>query len=207
MTSSYLSVMDKGAFPQLADVDLLYLDGPYVYAEYAEGAQAHLSLIPPQNYGPPERCYAEIETDHPGFVVHSFGAGQGIYLPWLPGALFHRQGYPNTTWFIADLLENVAGLTPIGGNLSPMVESTHFGSKTGAYDLLHLVNGSGHFGASFFAPVPMHGLRLELPLARRPTAVRSLVHGKDYDHQWQGGTLTVTVPLLELFDAVRIEFS
>lgn len=206
MTSSYFRVTDKTAFPRLVHVDLLYLDGAYVYADYAESATPHLALVPPQNYGPPERCYAEHESDHPGFVVNAYGDGRAIYLPWRPGALFHRQGHPNTTWFIADLLENVAGLTPIGGNLSPMVEATHFGKVDGAYDLLHLVNGSGHFGTSFFPPVTMHDLRVDLPLARRPAAVHSLVHGKAYDHDWQGGTLTVQVPALDLFDAVRIEF-
>jgi hypothetical protein len=137
-------------------------------------------------------------------VVHPFGAGRAIYLPWRPGALFHRQGHLNTTWFIADLLAQVAGLSLVGGNLSPMVEVTHFASPDGDSDLVHLVNGSGHFGTSFFAPIPMHDLRVELACAQAPSAVHSLVQDADYDHTWQAGRLTIHVPRVDLFEAIRI---
>lgn len=204
MTSSYFRVTDKTRFPSLNDTDLLYMDGAYVYADYTEDTETGLRLIPPQAYGPPERCYPTVETDHPGYVVHPFGAGRAVYLPWRPGALFHRQGHLNTTWFIADLLAQVAGIPPVGGNLSPMVEVTHFASLDGDYDLVHLVNGSGHFGTSFFAPIPMHDLRVELALAQEPSAVHGLVQNAAYDYTWQDGRLTIHVPRVDLFEAIRI---
>jgi hypothetical protein len=205
MTSSYFKVLNKSRFPRLVDVDLIYMDGPYVYADYAEAAEPFLGLIPPHAYGPPERCYYTQETAHPGYVVHSFGAGKAIYLPWRPGALFHRQGYPNTTWFIADLLEEVAGVARVGGNLSPMVEVTHFESTDRGYGLVHLVNASGHFGTSFFEPVTMHALQVEIAYPEKPATVRSLVHDAEYDHEWRQNRLTIHVPRLELFDAIQIQ--
>src|SRR5690606_38109572 len=113
---------DKEGFPRMAESDLVYVDGFYVYADYVEGAQPRMKLVPPQPFGPPERTYSHLPlTDHPGFVVNRHGEGKAIYVPWLPGALFHRQGYPNTSEFMADLLEHVAQIEPVGGNLSPMV--------------------------------------------------------------------------------------
>lgn len=200
--SSYVKVTNKTNFPRLAEIDLLYLDGPYVYADYAVTAQPHLNLIPPHMFGPPERCYYTQVTEHPGYVLNQHGKGKGIYLPWLPGALFYRQGYTNTSEFIADLLEHVAGIAPVGGNLSPMVEVTHFGGD--GFDLVHLVNGSGHFGVSFYAPVTMHELTVRLAYDHEPMSVRGLVSGVDHSYTWADGQLTIQVPRLAVFEALRI---
>lgn len=205
MRSAYFTLANKARFPRFADTDLLYSGDLYIYANYSDTAKPNLQLIPPHPFGPPERCYYTQVTDWPGFVDHAYGQGQAIYLPWLPGALFHRQGYPNTTDFIADLLEQVAGLAPVGGNLSPMVEVTRFASRADDFELVHLVNGSGHFGNSFFAPVPMTDLEVVISHDREPASVKSLVYDHPYNYTWQAGQLTIRIPKLELFDAVRIE--
>lgn len=204
MRSAYFKLEDKGSFPHFAAIDLLYSGDLYIYASYAASATLQLKLVAPHAFGPPERCYYTQVTDRPGYVVNQHRQGQAIYLPWLPGTLFHRQGYPNTTDFIADLLEKVAGLAPVKGNLSPMVEVTHFTRTDGAHDLVHLINGSGHFGNSFFAPVPMRDLQVTVYCERQPQAVKSLVHDQDYAYQWQEGELTITIPRLDLFDAIQL---
>jgi hypothetical protein len=203
--SCYFKLIDKSNFPHMTESDLVYLDGPYIDAEYEAGAEAHLKLIPPHMFGPPERCYYTEVSDDPGYVVNQWGKGKAIYLPWLPGTLFHRQGYPNTSDFAGDLLAQVAGLAPLGGNLSPMVEATHFHNANEGFDLVHLVNTSGHFGVSFFAPVTMHDVTVSFPYPHAPKTVRGLVGGASYHHQWEAGRLTVRVPRLEKFEAIRIE--
>ncbi|MCC6455584.1 MAG: beta-galactosidase trimerization domain-containing protein [Caldilineaceae bacterium] len=203
--SCYLKFKDKSDFPHMAESDLLYLDGPYIDAEYAGDTEQFMNLIPPHMFGPPERCYYTEVSDAPGYVVHAHGKGKAIYLPWLPGALFHRQGYPNTSDFIGDLVAHVAGIVPVGGNLSPMVEVTHFHNANEGFDLVHLVNTSGHFGVSFFAPLPMSDLEVTVAYPQRPQRVRGLVSGAGYAHEWADGWLTVQVPRLEKFEAVRVE--
>lgn len=206
LRASYIQVDDKQDFPRLAESDLLYVDGPYLYATYAEGAELRLKLLPPQPFGPPERTYSHLPlTDHPGFVVNRHGAGKAIFVPWLPGTLFHRQGYPNTSEFLADLLEQVAGAARVEGNLSPMVEVTHFRNQEQAFDLVHLVNISGHFGVSFFAPVPMQEVEVVIAYPQQPASVTSLLTGEARPHRWADGQLSVQVPRLELFEALRIE--
>ena len=205
MTSSYFKFESKDGFPRFEDVDLLYLDGPYVYADYEAGVERHLHLIPPHNFGPPERCYYELETEEPGLLVNHYSKGKAIYIPWLPGALFHRQGYPNTSEFIADVLEQIGGLTPVGGNLSPMVEVTRFAQKDGGFELIHLLNGSGHFGVSFFESVTMTDLEVVFECARKPGKVWSLVSQGEVELTWHDGRLTIRIPSLGLFDAIRVE--
>jgi hypothetical protein len=169
-------------------------------------------LVPPHNYGPPERCYYETVVDRPGFVIHPFGRGRAIHVPWLPGQLFHRQGHTNTIDFAADLIEHVAGVAPVGGNLSPMVEVTLLESRASGTQLLHLVNGSGHFGTTFYAPVSMSDLVVSLPpglasrrgCAVRPSSVTSLVTGEPVAFVFEEGALSITVPKLDLFEALQI---
>lgn len=204
MRSAYLKIADKQGFARFDDVDLLYIGDLYIYAAYQQNATERLQLIPPHAFGPPERCYYTQVTDRPGLIVHPHGRGRAIHIPWLPGALFHRQGYTNTTDFVADVLENIAGIAPVGGTLSPMVEVTHFADRDGTYDLVHLVNGSGHFGVSFFEPIPMMEQTVSIAYPRAPQQVESLVHGQPYDYTWQDNRLTIQVPRLSLFDAIRV---
>ena len=189
----------------VADGGTLIAVGLYVYAEYAPEATQRLKLIPPHKFGPPERTYYEVVTEQPGFVVHPFGQGKAIYIPWLPGTLFHRQGHTNTIDFAADLLENVAAIAPLGGNLSPMVEVTVFEKADGSTQLLHLVNTSGHFGVTFYEPVPVHNAQVILPWESEPESVVSLVTGQAVPFSVSDGALTITVPRLDLFEAIQIK--
>ena len=202
--SSYFKLDDKQGFARFADTELIYMDGPYVEAQYAPAARKRLKLIPPHHFGPPERCYYTVVTDDPGFIVHPYGQGKAIHVPWMPGALFHRQGYTNTMDFAADLLESIAGLRPLGGNLPPMVEVTLHEQQDGGAQLLHLVNATGHFGNSFFAPVTMSDLTIVVPYSRRPESVRSLVRRQPCDHGWSDDRLTIHVRQLELIEAIEI---
>ena len=184
---------------------MVYMDSPYIYARYAEGAKQHMQLIPPHNYGPPERCYYDLTTDFPGFIVHPYGEGIGLYVPWSPGALFHRQGHVNTADFCVDLLQGIAGIAPVAGNLSPMVEVTRFESDDGAYQLIHLVNGSGHFGNSFYPPVAVKDCQIQVDCQRTPRAVTGLRRGELLPYTVSNGKLSIHVPELGLFEAIKID--
>jgi len=204
MRSSYLLIEDKTELPSMADIDLVYLDGIYAYGDYAASVDQRLKLVPPHNFGPPERCYYNVVTDHPGYTLNNSGEGRALYIPWTPGQLFYQQGHTNTSVWIGDLLQHVLGLGPVGGNLSPMVEVTRFDQVGRGSELVHLVNASGHYGNSYFAPVRMTGLRVELPAEQLPRSVHSLVTDTDYDASLADGILTIDVPELGLFDAIKV---
>jgi len=212
LNSGYLKLDDKTGFPRFVVTDLIYLDAPYIYCRYAPEAIRRFKLVPPHNFGPPERCYYGQPSgwsgvvDRPGFVIHPYGKGQAIYIPWLPGTLFHRQGHTNTADFVADLLEHVAGVAPVSGDLSPMVEVTLLKSNVDGSLLVHLVNSSGHFGTTFYAPVPMHDVLVEIPCTAEPSQVTSLVTGKAIPSQFVDGALSMRVPRLELLEALQIVF-
>ena len=70
--------------------------------------------------------------------------------------------------------------------------------------LVHLVNGSGHFGVSFYEPVKMVDLEIELPSTKSPKSVRSLVSGETCAYSWSDDLLTIQIPQLSLFEAIEI---
>jgi hypothetical protein len=204
MRAAYLKVDDKEQFSRFPETDLIYIYGPYVFAAYGEKVQKRFQLIPPHHFGPPERCYWTIVTENPGFTINAFGKGKGIYIPWYPGALYHRQGHTNTLDFAADLIEHVVGVTPVKGNLSPMVEVTLFEKKDGSAQYLHLVNTSGHFGVTYFAPLPIRDLEVSLAYGGSPKAAKSLVTGRDCPCSAADGILTIKIEKLEHFEAIMI---
>jgi hypothetical protein len=143
-------------------------------------------------------------TGEPGLVVHPFGEGRALYVPWLSGTLVYRHGHPNTSAFVADVLEHHAGLEPLAGTVSPMVEMTLLERDDGALRLLHLVNGSGHFGNRYEAPVPMRDLEITIPFDGEPSAITCLVSGRRCEWSSRADRLTVQVPELGTFEAVKI---
>jgi hypothetical protein len=201
---AYLEIVDHSEFPRLADTSLVYLDGSYLDAEYRAGAQHLLRLIPPGPFGPPERCVLPEPTGQPGLVLHAFGSGRAVNVPWSCGSLVDRHGHPNTSSFLADVLQQHAGLDPVGGTLPPSVEVTLLEHAGAGVHLLHLVNGSGHRGIGCDAPVTMRELDVVVPYEGEPSSVTGLVGGRDLEWHVADGKLTVHVPELGLFEAVRI---
>lgn len=208
MRSALLDVDDKTRFPSMADRDLLYFGDVFIFADFDDNTSGLLKLIPPHNYGPPERCYWGIETDIPGLLEHRHGEGRTVYLPWLPGGLYYREGHDNTPVFIHDVLSNVMGVLRVEGQLSPMVEVSMAIPPDASFALLQLVNGSGHSGNSFFEPVMMRDITIEVPLDREPKQARCMAKNAPVaaEYRAEEKRATVRIPELKFFEAVKFSF-
>jgi len=127
-------------------------------------------------------------------------------VPWLCGTLVHRHGHENTVAFAADVLEHHAGIEPLGGNLPPMVEATLLERADGTASLLHLINHSGRAGSRYVSPLAIRDLEVVLPLRTDPAAVTGLVSGRPCEWSSSGGQLSIRVPELGLFEALKISY-
>ncbi len=206
MKASYLKIESKETFPRSSKTDLIYMKDNYMVAEYEETARKYMRLIPPFMFGPPERCYYTVVTEEPGFTVNPYGKGRGVYIPWCPGEIFCEDGHNNTIDFIGDLLDAVLGIKAVGGNLSRMVEITLLKKKDEASMVLHLINGSGFYGNTYYEPVTMEGIQVTLPVRVVPRAVKSLVKEIEYDFIHKDDSLLINVGKLETFDAIKISY-
>lgn len=205
--SAYFDIgQSKEQFPRFQDTEWIYLHDVYCYAQYKAGVRQSMRFIPPHRHSPPEDAYPTNITDYPAFTVNEFGAGRGVYVPWKPGADYYHYGFPHMGNFMADLLEHVLGVDRVTGNLPEVVEVEHTVRRDGTVDYVHLINYTGHSLKSYFAPVPLYDLSVEVPWKKEPPkTVFSMTAGKSVPFTFEDGRLRLTVDRLDLFEAIRLE--
>lgn len=198
---------DLAAFPSLRESRLVYFGETFFRESCRPGARGYLRLIPPHPYGPPERCYYTEVTDVPGAWEYPYGKGRGIRIPWNCAGRYYTDGYANTFRFMRDLLVHMAGAyTAEDGPFTPMVAVTAGMARDGRCALIQLVNHTGHFGTSYFEPVPVGDIRLRISLPRRPALVLSGTKNTQVPFDWQQGTLRVKADLQGFFESLLVRF-
>ena len=197
-------VAAEGAYIELSDKDKdvlpeLSCRGPVPmgkgYNSYTRLTAGELCrIMPPQSFGPPEVCYCNEEpTGLYGLLVNDHGKGKAVYLPWNPGSLYYSEGYDIWMEFCCSVLLDVIGVSQVSRSLSPMVEVTL--GKAGDMAVVHLVNGIGHFGTSFFDPVPVDA-EFEIPWNRESASIENLDAAGNVEFCIRDGKLRVKVPEL-----------
>ena len=93
---------------------------------------------------------------------------------------------------MADLLEHVLGIERVTGNLPEMVEAAHTVRRDGSVDYVHLINYTGCSLKSYFPPVPIRDLVVELPWRKAiPRTVYSMTGEKDVRFEAGEGKLRI----------------
>lgn len=219
LMSSVFEVREEetGTFTRCAEAPYIAPGASLVMAEFAEPTTKYLHLIPEHPFGPPERCYYTETVDQPGVTLHPYGHGRGIYIPWLAGSFYFREGYRNTLNFLQDVLFSLCGLPELAPGLTPMVELVICRKEN--QTVIQLVNGTGCFANSYFEPVPVRDIRLLLPdaqgsggegipaaMASSQTAAASILAlngGRAGMRQTERG-LEITLDRLDEFEAIVI---
>ena len=131
-------------------------------------------MVPEQPAGPPELCYPTGKTDIPGLYRNTYGKGTAVFVPFMAGYFYRKEGYENTFLFLKDVFIHAAGIKPIAEDLTPMCEVTVM--KKPGLRLIQLVNTSGCLGNHFFEPVELKDIRLRADVKGKK--VRTLNGGK-----------------------------
>lgn len=203
---AYFEISQQNRVNNLENTDLVAVDGNYLYAEYPAQSTRFMKLLPPQPFGPPERCYPLYPaSDYPAFVANRYGQGQVIYIPWNPGRLFHRQGYKNTFDFLTDVFEQVCQMKPVAGNIPPTVEVTLLVDHKDQSRTLHFVNNNGHFGNSFYHPSAISNIKCSIIVQKDAVdSVTSLISGKLVEYSFSQHKLTLAIDRIDCFEALLI---
>lgn len=170
---TYISVgEDELDFPQTR---LIHVDGQYFHASAASGAERLLTLMPVQDYGPPELCFPKtVDSDDPGVLVRRAGAGRTVYLPWLPEWLYFRDGLPEHRSLILQLIA-LGASPPAKLHGAGPIEMTVRAKPSGEI-VVHLVNYAGQRNSAYEEPPAISGLRLGVPGA---AGGKALVAGQE----------------------------
>lgn len=191
---------DEEALPLCAEKELGYVvpGESLVVSEITDPDRTEtlLNLIPEQLYGPPEVCYPKETSTIPGVIVTGFGKGRGIYIPWMAGTFYYEQGHYNTLAFLRDILLRLGGAKDLAPECTPMCEITVM-QRDGAR-LIQLVNTTGCFSNSFFDPVPIRNLSLDIDAAGKKVTA------------YNGGTAVaegnkIVLDCLSSYEAILIE--
>lgn len=155
-------------------------------------------------YGPPEKCYGNEDTGHPGRVSWQAASGGTVtVLPWLPGTVLREVGLTA----VGDAL--AAQVTATGGEhlrwrttLPAHVRLVPGHSARGP--LLHLLNRSGERPQRFVDPAPASPAELEIPCAAKPREVRALVADQELEWSWTAGVLHLRTPRIDVFEVIAV---
>lgn len=198
-----LSGADWKQFPDFVDRGSTVLGKTHFRCEYLPQTEKWGNLLPPQRFGPPEVCHATEEpTGLPAVTAVACGAGKQVHIPWYPGSAYYQDGYDNSLLFMKDVLLHICGCRSIGLQISPMVEVTH--GQKGGVQILHFVNGTGHFGLSYFDPVKLTDQTVYIDWDK-PTAVCRDI-GQPDNVRWElsQGKLKITVNQLDFHSCIVI---
>lgn len=193
-----INTTDEKFFPRSALAHYIAPGGHFVTAEFNENVKTYLRLIPEHPFGPPEKCYYTTISKQPGISVHEYGRGLGIYIPWLVGSFYFNEGYKNTLDVMQDVLYEFCGLPNIAPQLSPMVELVL--CEDNKHTVIHLINGSGVFGNSYFEPLPIHNISIQIPLINSVTI--SALNGGKVNSSEQDGLLKINLDTLVDYEAI-----
>ena len=175
----------------------------YIPMTYVEGCKRLGAFCKPERFGPPELCYAtEAPTEMPAFTCCACGEGFGCTIPWHIGTDYYKDGHEAYLLFAGAVLKKL-GVHPAGENLSPMVEVTH-GVK-GDCELVHFVNGSGHFGNSYFDPAVLTNQSMTIDWPHESVCVRNLDEDDNVEYKLDNKKLTITIPKLGAHACVVIK--
>ena len=178
-----------------AERPLFMVGRSYWEREYEDAAERIGNYLPPERFGPPELCYpTEAPTDYPAAAKMPFGTGFGVSIPWYPAANYYTDGYDNWLVFLKYVLCGLCDCHPVSEDLSPMMEVTR-GRKEGM-ELIHFVNGSGHFGNSFFDTAMLCDQSVTIPWLHETARCENLDEPGNVRWALENGKLTVTIPKL-----------
>ncbi|MFZ0215215.1 MAG: alpha-amylase family protein [Candidatus Dormiibacterota bacterium] len=208
LTSAYLRVVEPADLPRLVDSPLVPLDRAFLYVEAKTGAASSLHLVPPSRYGPPEKCYWDLETQHSGLLWQTHGSGRTAYLPWPVGALYFDWSVPEHRALVLAAIEGVSrGRPQVLTNAPSCVEVVVSAQPADRRTIVHLINFSGHRGRRFDDPLPVYGIHLDLEPPFPVHGATSLQRGEDLPVANAEGRVTVDLPRLDLFDVLVLEGS
>jgi hypothetical protein len=204
LRSAYLRITRRADLPGCDDTDLVMLDRAFLTVEARDGAEPSLTLVPQSRNGPPELIYFDYETEHPGLLHYTYGAGRTAFFTWPVDLLFFDHSLPEHRVLIAQAVATVAGGRQATTSAPPQVELVLSRAADGAH-VVHLLNHSGAQDRSFHEPLPIFDIDLSLALDAPPgDTAQCLVGDTAIPVAFADGRAQLRVPRLGDFEVIVI---
>ena len=193
--------------PILTKLDLVFLRGQFHVYETGQGVDGLLRLIPPDMFGPPEKCYYRHVSDHPALLHHAHGSGAAACLTFDIGTHYYRQGHQGHAALLMGTIDHLLQCKRrVQVEAPPLVEITHRADRNGRFEWISLYNHSGQRGDALHVPVPISSIQIRFIPSQPVRAVRLLKARRELAFDAQGDRVTVQLPPLDQYEIVVLEY-
>ncbi len=211
LAASYMRFEQNGmALKEGMDTDKVAFRGEVNYCEPEEETQVLATLIPPfaplEVVGvPPERASMPVQqTDIPLCMLHSYGEGKVLFLPFRYHTLAE-------TYHLKDHFEMVSKMIRMLGKEKLMLETDAPSCvQVNVYEktkqiLLHFVNETG--SRPLMDNIPIHSINCSIALPEGAVAerVRSVIGEEKVQGQMVGDRVEILLDKLEVWDMLSID--
>ena len=194
--------------PDLAQLDLVFLNGPFHVYELDESVEGFLRLIPADMFGPPEKCYYRSVSDHPALFAKMYGQGAVACFPWDIGSHYEEQCHQGHASLVMGTIDSLLGLDRrLHVTTSPLVEVTHRVGTDGKFEWVALFNHSGQQGRALHRPLPIRDIAITLRPQEEVKTVRLLRAGTTLSFSRDKEKLSLVVPNLDHYEVVLFEYA
>ncbi|UGQ11410.1 beta-galactosidase trimerization domain-containing protein [Yinghuangia sp. ASG 101] len=159
------------------------------------------AIITQAPWGPPELAYGHTPGGDPAVASTRYGSGLSAMIPWTVGRTYHEFAKTEVRDHLLKVVEPLAGVR-VTAELPEQVELV-LGRDHEGY-VVHLLNQTGARRRSFGPHVPIAHGRLVLRDATESTRADALVAARELATRRRGEALVVDLPVLDLFEVVRI---
>lgn len=196
--------------PLMDKLDLVFLDGAFHVYSLDQGVQGWLRLIPQDMFGPPEKCYYRVVSDHPALLVKDHEQGRIACFPFAIGSHYQAQCHQGHAELLMGVLDGILETRRrLQVKTHPLVELTHRMDSAGSFEWVGLYNHTGHNLNAFHQPIPISNVQIELTPRKQVKRVRLLSYDQElkirhHDRRTHG--ISVVVPRLKHYDVVLFEY-
>lgn len=213
----YLSPENKKIFSRFKEQSLLFWKFNLGLYDFSAADTTLLPIFTPGRPGPPESIGGHERTDFFAVGLKDHGRGKALLIPVNLGRLYYIHGYEQHKNILLDLLDHIAPevSTVVKTNAHERIEVVvqnfvrNIPENINKTDpegvIIHLVNITGFSGNTYFKPLPVYDLEIQVECPDRPQGVWSMINGP-VDFTWDAGNVKLKLTRLEEFDGIVIDY-
>lgn len=214
----YLQPADKGFFKSFSEQTLIFWKFNLGFYDMNSCDQRYLPILTPGRPGPPEKIGGHEATGYYAVGVKQHDKGNAVILPLNLGRLYYIHGYEQHKNLLLDIIHNLFPQCDdlVKTDVHPRVElvlqeyteniAENVGVSNPDGQILHLINLTGFSGNTYFEPIPIQDSHYRIRCKNEPKSVHLLNAEKPVHFQWAGNYLDVTVPLLQKYEGIVIQY-
>jgi len=203
---AYLETSDKTVFKSFPDRHWVIVGEAFGKVSFEGGQTKLLPFVLPSTFGPPERAYGhQLSAD--------YGAGvskdKGAYFPWEAGTLYYKYGFEDHKRVLGDVLDYLLDGQYVVKTNAPQAVELFYNhvpvGNVGSAHMIQLLNLSGFNGVTYGDPIPVAGVKVTLPGVNEAYKAYSLKRQQAVPTSLSADGLTLTVDVLDLYDAIILK--